>query len=189
MTQPSPSAKPQQQGRAHLRKSLLDQRGITDTQQRQVWDEIIASRVVDWCQKQKPAILGVFWPIQAEPDLLSCYPKLQNLGIQLALPLVQNKAQALTFLSWTPGDSLGLDAYGIPVPTQRDRIVKPTALLIPCVGFTINNFRLGYGGGYYDRTLTTTPRPYALGIAYYQGLANFSPEAHDLPMDLIITEK
>lgn len=189
MTQPSLSAKPQPQTRAQLRKALLDQRRSTVTQQRQLWDEIIASRVLDWCLEKNPVSLGVFWPIQAEPDLLNCYTRLQTLGIQLALPMVKNKAQALTFLSWAPGDSTTIDEYGIPVPSQRDRIVTPMAMLIPCVGFNANNYRLGYGGGYYDRTLSIVPRPYALGIAYHQGLINFPAEAHDLPMDLIITEK
>ena len=189
MTQPPLSAKPPIQTRAQIRKTLLVQRRTTAAQQRHQWDEIIASRVIAWCQQQKPISLGVFWPIQAEPDLLSCYPKLQNLGIQLALPLVQSKEQALVFLSWAPGDSMSVDEYAIPVPAQRDRIVTPAALLIPCLGFNANNYRLGYGGGYYDRTLAVAPRPFALGIAYLQGQANFAAERHDLPMDLIITEK
>ena len=188
MTQPPPSVKHPTQTRAHLRKFLLGQRRATAALERQQWDDIIASRVLGWCRQQMPASLGVFWPIQAEPDLLSCYPKLQKLGIQLALPLVQNKEQALVFLSWIPGDSMSVDEYGIPVPTQRDHIIKPTALLIPCVGFNTNNYRLGYGGGYYDRSLALAPRPFALGIAYHQGQTNFSAESHDLPMDLIITE-
>ncbi len=189
MTQPSPSAKPPPQARAHLRKSLLDQRRDTVAAQRQVWDEKITAKVMDWCLQKKPVSLGVYWPIQAEPDLRSCYIKLQESGIQLALPLVQNKAQPLIFLAWGLGDSMSTDEYGIPVPAQREHIIQPAALLIPCVGFNLNNFRLGYGGGYYDRTLAVTPRPQAIGIAYHQGLAVFSTEAHDLAMDLIITEK
>ena len=189
MTQPSPSAKPSQQPRAHLRKSLLDQRRNTVAAQRQDWDEKIGAKVMDWCRRHKPVCLGVFWPIQAEPDLRSCYPKLQELGIQLALPLVQNKAQALIFLTWAPGDGMATDEHGIPVPAQREHIIQPAALLIPCVGFNASNHRLGYGGGYYDRTLSFTPRPQAIGVAYQQGLLDFAAQAHDLPMDLIITEQ
>ncbi len=189
MTQPSPSAKPSPQPRALLRKSLLDQRRNTVAAQRQQWDEKIAAKVLDWCRQNRPVSLGVFWPIQAEPDLQLCYPILQELGIQLALPLVQNKAQALTFLAWAPGDRMTTDEYGIPVPAQRVHIIQPAVLLIPCVGFNANNYRLGYGGGYYDRTLSTTPRPQAIGIAYHQGLLDFAAQAHDLAMDLIITEK
>jgi 5-formyltetrahydrofolate cyclo-ligase len=189
MTQPSPSAKPPPQLRAHLRKTLLDQRRNTVVEQRRLWDKKIAAKLMDWCRQQKPASLGVFWPIQAEPDLRSCYPKLQELGIQLALPLVKNKAQALTFLLWTPGDAMDKDEYGIPVPAQREYIIQPATLLIPCVGFSLSNHRLGYGGGYYDRTLSIAPRPQAIGIAYHQGLLDFAAQKHDLAMDLIITEK
>jgi 5,10-methenyltetrahydrofolate synthetase len=189
MTQPSPSAKPPPQARADLRKSLLDQRRNTVAAQRQQWDEKIAAKVMEWCLQKKPVSLGVYWPIQAEPDLRSCYTKLQESGIQLALPLVKNKGQALTFLAWAPGDNMSMDEYGIPVPAQREHIIQPAALLAPCVGFNLNNFRLGYGGGYYDRTLSIAPRPFAIGIAYHQGLSDFSTEGHDLPMDLIITEK
>lgn len=188
MTQPSPGAKPPPQPRAHLRRTLLDQRRNTLAPQRQLWDEKIAVKVIEWCRQQKPVSLGIFWPIQAEPDLLCCYPKLKELGIQLALPWVQNKAQALTFLAWGPGDNLVTDEYGILVPAQREHIIQPVALLIPCVGFNVSNYRLGYGGGYYDRTLSKAPRPQAIGIAYHQGLLDFAAQAHDLPMDLIITE-
>ena len=189
MTQPPPSTKLPIQSRAQLRKTLLDRRRTTAAQQRQQWDDVITSRVMAWCQQQKPLSLGVFWPIQAEPDLLSCYSKLHDLGIQLALPRVQSKEQALIFYVWAPGDSMSVDEYAIPVPAQRDRIIKPAALLVPCVGFNTSNYRLGYGGGFYDRTLAVAPRPFALGIAYLQGQANFTAERHDLPMDLIITEK
>lgn len=189
MTQPSPGANPAPTTRAALRKFLLEQRRATVASQRQLWDEKITAKVIDWCRQQRPVSLGVFWPIQAEPDLRCCYPKLQELGIQLALPLVQNKDQALSFLLWAPGDLMSTDEYGIPVPTQRERFILPTALLIPCVGFNAHNYRLGYGGGYYDRTLSVAPRPQAIGIAYHQGQADFAAQAHDLAMDLIITEK
>lgn len=189
MTQPSPGAKPPPTTRTHLRKILLDQRRNAVAAQRQLWDEQITAKVIDWCRQQRPVSLGVYWPIQAEPDLRCCYPTLQELGIQLALPLVQNKAQALTFLAWAPGDNMATDEYGIPVPAQRQRIIQPAALLIPCVGFNTYNYRLGYGGGYYDRTLSITPRPLAIGIAYRQGQADFAAQAHDLAMDLIITDE
>jgi 5-formyltetrahydrofolate cyclo-ligase len=189
MTQPPASTKPSPHSRTQLRKTLLNQRRAVLVSHRQLWDEIIANKVMHWCRQQKPVSLGVYWPIQAEPDLLTCYIQLQELGIQLAMPLVQNKAQALTFLLWSPGDAMSTDEYGIPVPSQRTRTIQPAALLIPCVGFNSKNYRLGYGGGFYDRTLSVEPRPLALGIAYDQGQANFEAQAHDIPMDLIMTEK
>jgi 5-formyltetrahydrofolate cyclo-ligase len=188
MTQPPPSVKPPPTSRASLRKILLDQRRDTETTLRQQWDKQITERLVDWCRQTHPASLGVFWPIQAEPDLRSCYPQLHEMGIQLALPVVINKAEPLIFLQWTPGDLMCQDDYGIPVPAQRERVIQPLALVIPCVGFNADRYRLGYGGGYYDRTLAMLPRPLAIGIAYRQGQSEFAAEAHDVAMDHIFTE-
>lgn len=189
MTQPHSSAKPVQHSRATLRKILLEQRRNTDLTQRQQWDAAIGRHLLAWCRQHHPASLGVFWPIQAEPDLRSTYPLLQQMGIQLALPLVISKAQPLLFLAWQPGDAMGTDHHGIPVPAQREHILQPEVVLIPCLGVNSAQFRMGYGGGFYDRTLAMLPRPQAIGIAYHQAQTEFAAESHDVAMDLILTEK
>ena len=182
MTQPPLLSRPA------LRKNLLALRRNTASTMRQQWDQAIADHLLRWCNLHRPASLGLFWPIQAEPDLREIYPQLQKMGIQLALPLVQAKQQPLLFLEWQSGDAMDTDEYGIPVPQQRERSLIPQVLLIPCVGFNSEKFRMGYGGGYYDRTLAKQPRPLALGIAYAQAQADFAAEAHDIAMDEILTE-
>ena len=79
--------------------------------------------------------------------------------------------------------------WNIPIPAERV-VVEPTALLVPLVGFDREHYRLGYGGGYYDRTLgAKSPRPYAIGVGYESGrLATIHPQPHDIPMDAIVTE-
>lgn len=188
MTQPHSSAKPTTPDRAALRKTLLGLRRSADAGERRQWDSAISAQLLDWCRLHKPASLGVFWPIQAEPDLLTCYPLLQQMGIQLALPLVQARAAPLLFLQWAPGEPMDKDEYGIPVPSRREKIVEPEVLLIPCVGFNSARFRLGYGGGFYDRTLALHPRPTTVGIAYQLAQTEFAEDAHDVAMDGIITE-
>jgi 5-formyltetrahydrofolate cyclo-ligase len=188
MTQPQFSAQPSGVSRPLIRKHLLELRRGTDTALRRQWDSAIGQNVLEWCELHRPASLGLFWPIQAEPDLRDIYPQLHKLGIRLALPLVVGNAQALQFLEWQPGDAMSADQYGIPVPAQRDRSFMPEVLLIPCVGFNAAKFRMGYGGGYYDRTLETQPRPLTLGIAYHQAQAEFPAESHDIAMDQILTE-
>jgi 5-formyltetrahydrofolate cyclo-ligase len=74
------------------------------------------------------------------------------------------------------------------VPSPPQVIVQPQALLIPCVGFNRQRMRLGYGGGYYDRTLAASPRPLAIGIAYRGSLATFAADPYDIALDAIITE-
>ena len=188
MTQPHTSANGALQTRRALRKTLLDLRRNASASQREQWDYRIGQQLLAWCQQHRPASLGLFWPIQDEPDLRDTYPLLQQMGIQLALPLVVGKALPLVFLKWKPGDAMSADDYGIPVPARRECETQPQVLLIPCVGFTVDYFRMGYGGGYYDRTLASQPRPLALGVAYSQAQTTFEVAAHDIAMDTILTE-
>ena len=130
--------------------------------------------------------------MREEPDLRDVYAELAAQGVQLALPLVVARDAPLQFAAWTPGEPLEVDAMGVSIPAQisaQGRIMlNPEALLIPCVGFNAARVRLGYGGGYYDRTLAVAPRPLAIGIAYANGLASFDAAPHDAALDLIITE-
>ena len=81
------------------------------------------------------------------------------------------------------------DAYGIPKPKGTDKF-EPELLLVPCVGYGDNGVRLGYGGGFYDRTLAAlTPRPYTVGIGYGHGYVPWlESEPHDIPLDAMLTE-
>jgi 5-formyltetrahydrofolate cyclo-ligase len=106
-----------------------------------------------------------------------------------ALPVVVSKAQALVFAAWRPDEPVVLDQYGIAVPAVQ-HVVQPDVLLIPCVAFNIARVRLGYGAGYYDRTLAAlAPRPLALGVAFAAQGCEFEAAAHDIALDAIITER
>ncbi len=160
--------------KAALRKQLLQRRRDLEPAARVAWDGEIGAHLQHWCAQHQPRSLGVYWPIQAEPDLLALYPALAASGIQLALAVAHTRDASLAFAKWTPGDAMEKDVHGIPVPASRgeDAVIRPEVLLIPCVGYTRQKFRLGYGGGYYDRTLAAAPAsPDAgaiktLGIAY-----------------------
>jgi 5-formyltetrahydrofolate cyclo-ligase len=94
----------------------------------------------------------------------------------------------LDFHLWTPDTVMTKGRYGIPVPDNAPA-ARPDALLIPCVGFSPEKFRLGYGGGFYDRTLAARPdRPVAIGIGFEACRIALDAQAHDLPMDWIVTE-
>jgi len=174
--------------RAELRKHLLVERKSSEQEQRSVWDEQIAERLLAWAKQVRPASLGLYWPIQAEPDLTAHYAALHALGIQLALPWVKAKEQPLTFLAWQPGDMMELDIYGIPLPAQKENIISPECILVPCVGFNEDLYRLGYGGGFYDRTLVQNPRPSTLAIAYDMAACRFAPNEFDIAMDGLLTQ-
>jgi len=108
----------------------------------------------------------------------------------LALPVVVEKAKPLIFREWWPGISMNHGVWNIPVPAAGEP-VEPDALLVPVVGFDRRRYRLGYGGGYYDRTLAAlSAKPRAVGVGFeLSQLATIYPQPHDIPMDLIVTER
>ena len=107
-----------------------------------------------------------------------------------ALPVVVAKSEPVEFWRWQPGAAMQRGFWNIPIPAER-HAVTPDALLIPLVGYDSAGFRLGYGGGYYDRTLAAlAPRPFCIGAGYDSAeLATIHPQPHDIPMDLIVTER
>jgi 5,10-methenyltetrahydrofolate synthetase len=156
--------------------------------QRAHHDAALSARLLDWCAGHPAACFGVYWPIRGEPDLREAYAELARRGQRLALPVVTARDAPLAFAAWTPGDALEEGAMKVPVPQAPHRLVTPDALLIPCVGFNAARVRLGYGGGFYDRTLAGTPRPQAIGVAYQFSLVEFDADAHDIALDAVLTE-
>jgi 5-formyltetrahydrofolate cyclo-ligase len=109
---------------------------------------------------------------------------------KIGLPVVDKVHKTLTFYAWYPGCPMEEDAYNIPKPKDTE-IVVPTLLFVPCVGFGPGGFRLGYGGGFYDRTLAAlSPKPVTVGLAYsHASVSSFEPEPHDVPLAAILTDE
>ena len=108
---------------------------------------------------------------------------------KIGLPVVDKLHKTLQFHAWWPGCPMENDAYDIPKPKGTD-VIMPTLLLVPCLGFGPGGFRLGYGGGFYDRTLASIhPKPFTVGLGFANGyVSNFAPEQHDVPLDAILTD-
>jgi 5-formyltetrahydrofolate cyclo-ligase len=170
-----------------LRRELLANRQAIAIEVRHEWNATLCAQLIAWSEMHPVRTLGVYWPIRGEPDLRSCYVELAARGIRMALPVVADRNAPLSFIEWKPGDALVKDAFGVAIP-EAGTEVKPDALLIPCVGFNEQRFRLGYGGGFYDRTLAVQPRPVAIGISYACARAAFDADAHDIALDAVITE-
>lgn len=177
-----------QAAKTALRKALKAARGAVEPAIKVQWDAHIGAQVLAWWRLRQVGGLGVYWPLAGEPDLRAAYGELAKAGVQLSLPVVMERDTPLSFVAWTPGERMIPDQMGIQVPADLRFIERPPALLVPCLGFNEENYRLGYGGGYYDRTLETVPRPQTLGIAYSNQLAVFSHAPHDVPLDVVVTE-
>lgn len=134
--------------------------------------------------------VALYWPYRGEPDLRDLADVHDGEEPRdWALPVVVSRAAPLEFRRWWPGTRLERGVWGIPVPAERD-VVVPSTIVAPLLGFDAAGYRLGYGGGYYDRTLAAlSPRPLVVGVGYaFAELESIRPQAHDVPMDLIVTE-
>jgi 5-formyltetrahydrofolate cyclo-ligase len=171
------------------RQRLLALRIGISPAERRVWGQQIEARLRVLLQERPGIILGVYWPFQAEFDPRPLIDWLIAAGSAVALPAVIDKKGPLEYRAWRPGEKLVDGVWNIPIPERR-RIVAPQAVLAPLVGFDRDCYRLGYGGGYFDRTLAALmPRPWAIGVGFeLSRLETIYPQDFDIPMELIVTE-
>ncbi|HEY9549863.1 MAG TPA: 5-formyltetrahydrofolate cyclo-ligase, partial [Kiloniellaceae bacterium] len=175
------------QWRKATRAELLAQRLAIPRTEKLFRRPIIGGLISGHFPELRHACIGFYWPFKGEIDLRHLVRDFIAQGAEAALPVVVEKGQPVEFWSWRPRMKLGRGIWDIPIPAERDP-VQPTALLVPLVGFDPAGYRLGYGGGYYDRTLAALdPRPLTIGVGYACGrLATIYPQPHDIPMDVIV---
>jgi 5,10-methenyltetrahydrofolate synthetase len=172
-----------------LRRQLQAERqALHDRHQRSVHLQEVL-RV--WLVGRAETSIGAYWPIKGEFDALPALYRWSEAegGRRIGLPVIERQTQHLRFHVWYPGCPMEEDAYGIPKPKDTEAFA-PQLLLVPCVGFGKGGLRLGYGGGFYDRTLATlVPRPVTVGLAYAHAFVPWlEAEPHDVPLDAILTE-
>lgn len=137
-------------------------------------------------------VVAIYWPIRGEPALAPLPERWIESGARLALPVVDAPATPLRFVCWQPGAPTVPGVWGIPRPAS-DETLRPTLLIVPCVGFDARCYRLGYGGGFYDRSLAALAAdglgaPRAIGVAWDDALlGHFDPLPTDLPLDAVVT--
>ena len=136
------------------------------------------------------ARLAFCWPIRREYDARRLVQRLREGGAVTALPVVVAPRQPLAFREWHPGVALASGPLGIPYPVSSETVV-PTALLVPMNGWDEAGYRLGYGGGFFDRTLASlASKPVVIGVSYELArLKTIRPQRWDIPMDWAVTER
>lgn len=175
--------------RRTMRAELLARRLAVPRGERQRIGSVLREQLRTQFPELHRACIGFYWAFKGEIDVRDVIEDFLALGATAALPVVVRKQQPLEFWAWHPRMKLWRGMWDIPVPAEPSP-VRPTALLVPLLGFDAAGYRLGYGGGYYDRTLATmNPRPLTIGVGYELGrLATIHPLPHDQPLDAIVTE-
>lgn len=167
---------------------IADRMAVSDVLHRQ-WSQAISTFLQQGFPCLQKMKIGLYWPFRGEYDPRDAARYFMEAGAVLALPEVIGKNKPLCFREWWPDAPMKTGAYTIPVP-QGTQCIHPDILIIPMVGFDAQGYRLGYGSGYFDRTLATysTP-PRTIGVAFeLQRLDNVHPQLHDIAMQYVVTE-
>ena len=170
------------------RARLLAVRLKLTQEYRDALTERIASSLDGLIPASDGTIVSVYFPIRAEPDLRPWMHAAHGRGMRIALPVALGLGHALSFREWHPGVRLTRGLWNIPYPAGTAEVV-PDVLLAPLVGFDPACYRLGYGGGFFDRTLATIAGvPTAIGVGFPEAsIPTIYPQLHDVPMNWIVT--
>lgn len=135
----------------------------------------------------EPLCLGLYWPLDGEFDVPAFWAAQALPEVRVALPFAQRAERAMHYRRWDGRAPVLQDEMGIP--SSAGAPAEPDVVLVPCLGFTRSGYRLGYGGGYFDRWLAAHPGVTAVGLAWSVGECEFAPEPHDQALSVILTER
>lgn len=180
-----------QVGRRHLRQRLLAERAALDAATVRRAAMAVAEHLRPWFAARPPASVGFCAAVRGEIDLAEFVGGLIEAGWSAAMPVVERTAAPMVFRAWTPLAPMTRDRHGIPVPATAS-CPAPTVLLIPVLGVDRAGHRLGYGGGYFDRTVAALAeqgrRPLCIGVGYDRSWINdLRPAAHDARLDSYVS--
>jgi 5,10-methenyltetrahydrofolate synthetase len=170
------------------RERLIAARLAVPAEERRRVGEEVAAELDRLIAPGPGMVISLYWPFRGELDLRGWMTRAAEAGARIALPVVVAKARPLSFRDWTPGCRMGRGVWNIPIPEEGETLV-PDVTLAPLIGVDRACYRLGYGGGFYDRTLASlSPRPRTIGVAHpVAEIPTIHPLAHDIPMHVVVT--
>ena len=176
-----------------LRSAMLASRAALAEDERRAAAEGLLASLRREMPFETPAVVSGFWPIKDEIDIRPLLIELFNVGCQLALPVVQGRGKPLLFRAWRPGDPLEAGVFGTLQPSARRETLEPDALIVPLLACDEEGWRLGYGGGFYDRTLgglRARRNVTAVGVGFNAQLVPEVPHGpDDQRLDWLLTDK
>lgn len=175
--------------RSTERAALVSRREQAPAAERASWNQRITQHLSDGFEIPAETIVGFCWPYRSEYDARAVIGQWCAKNVTAALPELTGRREPLQFRKWWPGAPMRSGAYDIPVPSGTE-LVLPDVLIVPMNGFDSRGFRLGYGGGYFDRTIAALERRVvSIGVAYELArIETIDPHADDMPMDFVVTE-
>jgi 5-formyltetrahydrofolate cyclo-ligase len=170
------------------RERLIAARLAIHLEERQNLAAEVASELDGLVEPREGLTVSLYWPFRGELDLRPWMERAVANKARIALPVVVAKGQPLNFREWRPGCRMKRGVWNIPVPADGKELV-PDITIAPLVGYDPDCYRLGYGGGFFDRTLAALkPRPMAIGVGHPgSAIRTIYPQSHDVPMDLVVT--
>ena len=176
-----------------LRSAMLAWRAALDEAERRAAADGLLATLRRERPIETPAVVSGFWPIKEEIDIRPLLIEFSNEGCQLCLPVVQGKGLPLVFRAWRPGDPLEAGVFGTLQPSARREVMEPDALIVPLLACDEEGWRLGYGGGFYDRTiagLRAKKTVTAVGVGFNDQLVPQVPHGpSDQRLDWLLTDK
>lgn len=175
--------------RKATREQLIAARMALSQEDRDAGSRSIADSLEKIIVPAPGQVISLYWPFRGEPDMKPFMARAHEAGATIALPIVIEKGRPLAFRRWHPGCAMERGIWNILQPADDVR-VTPTITIAPLVGHDAGCYRLGYGGGFFDRTLAAiAPRPFAIGIGMaLTRIETIFPQVYDVPMDVIVTE-
>ncbi|MDO8787267.1 MAG: 5-formyltetrahydrofolate cyclo-ligase [Sulfuritalea sp.] len=175
--------------RAALRREKIAVRMALDEKTRAALSVHIETHLAALLTPLPPRTLSFCAPVRGEFDARPLASLLIERGWHAAIPVVDAANAPMSFRTWTPSTAMDSDRHGMPIPASGQAVI-PDIVLLPLVAFDPQGFRLGYGGGYFDRTLAVlVPRPLTIGVGFELArVADIRPQAHDMPLDAVVTE-